>query len=73
VELQRAQPQEIGNGHHDGGLAAEVDHFIRSGVRPPGFVARGLPGLVAGAPDVARRRVVVVVAGVVVLAGLRQG
>jgi hypothetical protein len=44
----RAQPQEIGDGHHDGGLAAEVDHFIRSGVRPPGFVTGGLPGSVPG-------------------------
>src|SRR5260370_9443623 len=71
AELQRAQAEEIGNGHHDGGLAAEVDHFMRSGVRPPGFVAGGLPGLGAGAPAVAGRRVVVVVAGVVVLAGPR--
>ena len=25
MELQRAQPQDIGNGHHDGGLAAAAD------------------------------------------------
>ena len=37
----------------------------------PGFAAGGLPGLGAGAPDAAGRRVVVVVAGVVVLAGPR--
>src|SRR5487761_673129 len=43
----------------------------RRAARPPGFVAGGPPGFVAGAPDVAGRRVVVVVVGVVVLAGPR--
>src|SRR5260370_34248877 len=42
--------------------------------RPAARAGRGrLPGLGAWAPDVAGRRVVVVVVGVVVLAGLRQG
>jgi hypothetical protein len=32
--LQGVQAQEVGHRHHDCGLAAQVDHLIRSGIRP---------------------------------------
>ncbi len=31
--LQGPQAQEIGHRHHDRGLAAQVDHLVRTGVR----------------------------------------
>jgi len=33
VAFQGLQPQEISNGHHHGGLAAQVDHLKRRSIR----------------------------------------